>query len=313
MTSVKPSISVVIPVFRSREILPELQHRLTMSLDRLAAAWEVILVDDASGDGSWEAMVEIRRKDSRYKLIQLVRNQGQQHALLCGMQHVSGDRVITMDDDLQNPPEEIHRLLERLDEGFDIAIARIDQNKQHSPFRNIGSRFIRWLVSRILQKPRSLALSSFRALTRQATDAITTYRGKHPYFPALMFQSVPFERITNVDVNHAERAHGKSTYTLRKLLKLASFLLINHSTLPLRFVTLWGMLLSVAAVAYATYVFFAAILYDTPASGWPSLAILISFLCGNILMALGIIGEYVGRMLEETARSQQFFIARKEL
>lgn len=307
------ALSVIIPVYRSQQILPHLEQRLTAVLESVGVDWEVILVDDASGDGTWETMRELRAKDPRYKLIQLVRNHGQQHALLCGLQHATGDRVITMDDDLQNPPEEIPSLLAKLDEGFDIAIGRISEHKKHHRMRNLGSRMIQLLVARILHKPRELALSSFRALSRNAVTAIGAYRGAHPYFPALMFNAVPVSSIANVDVRHDARAHGKSTYTLRKLVKLASFLLINHSTLPLRFVTLWGILLSIGALVYAVYIFIQAVFHDSSPSGWPSLAIMVSFFSGNILMALGIIGEYVGRMLEETSRPAQFFIARKEM
>ncbi|HEX7029818.1 MAG TPA: glycosyltransferase family 2 protein [Gammaproteobacteria bacterium] len=305
-------LSVVIPVFRSAEILPQLQRRLTHVLDDMDKRWEVVLVDDGSSDGTWTRMLELRRQDFRYKLIQLIRNHGQQQALICGLQHASGERIITMDDDLQNPPEEIPRLLAKLDEGFDIAIGKISQHKKHSLFRNLGSRFIQQLTERILRKPSHITLSSFRALSGSAAAAISAYRGAHPYFPALMLNSVAQDRIANVEVKHDERAHGRSTYTLRKLVKLASYLLINHSTLPLRFVTLWGLLLSIGALAYAAYVLFSAIFNDSSAAGWPSLAIMVSFFSGNILMALGIIGEYVGRMLEEQSRANQFFIARKE-
>lgn len=312
MNTPVPALSVVIPVYRSKMILPNLQERLTPALDGLAKDWEVILVDDGSNDGTWETMMDLRGTDRRYKLIQLVRNHGQQHALLCGLQHSSGDVVVTMDDDLQNPPEEIGKLIAKLGGEIDIVIGRINQDKKHTAFRNFGSRLVQRLVASILHKPRDLALSSFRAMTRLATDSICSYRGAHPYFPALMFNAVPASRITNAEVRHDRRAEGTSTYTLRKLVKLASFLLINHSTMPLRFVTLWGIVLSFGALAYAGYVLTGALFYDSPATGWPSLAIMVSFFSGNILMALGIIGEYVGRLLEEVSRPVQFFVARKE-
>lgn len=313
MSTKNVSISTVIPVFRSKAILPELQDRLTRTLDALATDWEVILVDDGSSDGTWDVLLQLRKKDSRYKLIQLVRNHGQQHALLCGLQHATGGRVITMDDDLQNPPEEIPRLLERLDEGYEIVIGRISHHKKHSYYRNIGSRVIQRMVATILKKPKDLALSSFRALTHQAVEKIASYQGAHPYFPALMLNAIPADQIVNVDVNHDKRAYGKSTYTLGKLIRLASFLLINQSTLPLRFITLWGILLSIGALVYAAAVLLGALFFESPAAGWASLAIMVSFFSGNILLALGIFGEYVGRVLEEISRPTQFFIARKEM
>lgn len=300
------SISVVIPVFRSARILPELYERLAATLDEITPEWEVILVDDASGDGTFDVAAALHEKDARVRAVRFARNMGQHHATLCGLQRASGDYVITMDDDLQNPPEEIPRFIAKIDEGFDLVIGRISGSKQHSTSRNLASRSVQALVGRILGKPKDLSLSSYRCMSRHVARDIAAFTGAHVYMPALMLRSTPAERICNVDVEHHARPDGRSGYTLRKLVKLVSYLLVNHSYAPLRFVTAWGFTLSLASFGYAIFVAVSAVFYGSEVAGFPSLALLLSFLSGNILLCIGILGEYIGRLVEENARATQF-------
>lgn len=302
----KPVISVVVPVFRSGAGLAALHRRLDGVLSALTPHWEIILVDDASNDGTFEYMLDLHRHDGRVKIVRFSRNMGQHHATLCGIKLSRGDYVVTLDDDLQNPPEEIPAFIARLDEGFDLAIGRIRENKRHSAWRNLSSALMQRLVSRILGKPRDLALSSYRAMTRRGADALASYRGVQTYLPALMFGSIPHDRIANVDVSHEERAYGSSTYTLRKLFKLSSHLLINHSSIPLRATSVLGFVTSVASLAYAAVVIADAIVFGTSVAGWASLAALITLVGGCILMCLGIVGEYIGRLLVESSAPEQF-------
>jgi hypothetical protein len=219
---------------------------------------------------------------------------------------------VTIDDDLQNPPEEIHALLAKLREGHAAVIGRIT-DKKHGWWRNAGSRAHQYLAQRIIGKPPGLYLSSFRALSRVAVDRIVRYKGAHPHISALLLKSVPPSGIVNVDVGHAPRSVGGSTYSLRKLLKTASFLLINHSYIPLRFMIGWGFILSLLSVLFAGYVVVRVLFFGQALPGWPSLSVLVSFLCGNILMALGIVGEYLGRLVEEQSISEQFAVHREEV
>ncbi|MFI4921338.1 MAG: glycosyltransferase family 2 protein, partial [Gammaproteobacteria bacterium] len=312
-TTATVGISVVVPVYMNAGGLEEFFRRVRPVLEAQTPDWELIMVDDGSTDGSFAVLQKLRALDPRVKLIQFGHNHGQHHAVLCGLQHSRGQAVITLDDDLQNPPEEIPRFLASLGEGHHIVIGRIAEKKQHVWFRNIGSRTIQNLASVILNKPKHLALSSYRGLSRRAVDAISAYKGVHPYLPALMLGSVPTDAIVNIDVRHDPRHHGKSTYSLRKLLRLSSYLLINHSFIPLRMMIYWGMLVSVASLAFAVYVALRALLWHhTSVLGWPSLAILLSFFSGNILLALGVLGEYIGRLVQESATNLQFYIFRKD-
>jgi glycosyltransferase involved in cell wall biosynthesis len=299
------SISVVVPVYRSGPILPALCDRLSTVLSALTNDWEIILIDDASNDGTFDRMVELHRRDPRVKAIRFARNMGQHYATLHGLRRCVGNYVLTLDDDLQNPPEEIPRFIAKVDEGYDLVIGRIEGGKQHALLRNLASKAVQHLIARILGKPRSLSLSSYRCMSRRAAVGMAAYSGAQPYLPALMLGAVPLDRICNLDVPHHPRVDGHSQYTLRKLLKLSSYLVVNHSSLPLRFVTAWGTLLSLASLAYASYVVADVLLNGSAVTGWPTLAVLVSFMSGNILMCIGILGEYVGRLVTESARLGQ--------
>lgn len=307
-----PAISVVVPVYRSAPLLPMLVQRLKVALETDGRPWEIVMVDDASPDDSYAVMRQLRVADTRVRILQLARNHGQQHATLCGLNYARGAEVVTIDDDLQNPPEEIAGLLAKLREGYVAVIGRITR-KRHGWWRNVGSRMHQYLAEKIIGKPRGLYLSSFRALSRLAVDRIVRYKGAHPHISALLLKSVPASAIVNVPVSHAPRAVGDSTYSLRKLLKTASFLLINHSYIPLRFMSVWGFILSVLSLLFAGFVVVRVVFFGHVATGWPSLAVLIAFLSGNILMALGIVGEYLGRLVEENSVSEQFAIHREEV
>ncbi|MGQ4660278.1 glycosyltransferase [Lysobacter sp. F6437] len=297
------SISVVVPVFRSGATLPALYARLEPVLSACASDWEIILVDDASNDGTFGAMAELHQRDSRVKLVRFSRNMGQHNAVLCGIGRSRGDYVVTLDDDLQNPPEEIPRFIAKIDEGFDLVIGRIDGGKKHALHRNLSSGLLQLLVTRVIGKPSHISLSSYRCMTRRAADAMAEYAGAHVYMPAVMFNAVPIERIDNLLVAHHERQHGRSTYTLRKLVRLASYLLINHSSTPLRMVTMWGLLLSIISLVFAGYVVLDVLANGSTVAGWPSLVVLISFLSGNIMFCMGVLGEYIGRLVQASGAS----------
>ena len=304
------SLSVVVPVFKSGKLLDYLYERCARQLDELTNDWELILVDDASPDDSWVVACSLRDRDQRVKIVRLAHNHGQQHATLCGLGYAMKDCVITIDDDLQCFPEDIPLFIEQFSSGKEVVIGRIArQGKQHSWWRNLGSRINQQLAGQIIGKPKDLSLSSYRAMTRRVAERLVAYKGAHPHIAALLFKSVPVASIGNVDIRHAPRGDGAATsYSWRKLIKTLSYLLINHSYLPLRFMIGWGVLISLGSLGYAFWVMAQTLIFAHTASGWASLAVLISFLSGNILLALGVVGEYLGRLVEEASNITQFSV-----
>ena len=302
-------------MYRSAGTLQALGERLRAVLESLSPQWEIILVDDASPDGAWSQMQALRRQDSRVRIIRLAHNHGQQHATLCGLNYARGEYVVTIDDDLQCQPEDMPQFIDQLRAGYHAVIGRIERGqKQHRWWRNLGSTLNQSLAVRILGKPPGLSLSSYRAFSRRAVDRMVAYKGAHPHIAALMLRAVPLEYITNVDISHTSRADQTgSSYSLPKLIKTASYLLINHSYLPLRFMIAWGVLISVASLSFACWVAFKVLFFGSAIPGWASLAVLISFLSGNVLLALGVIGEYVGRLVEEDSRQEQFAVFEEEV
>ena len=303
------SVSVISPVYRSEKSLREYYRRVSAALDSVSNDWEIILVDDASPDGSWSELQNLREQDDRVKIIRLAHNHGQQKATLCGLGYASKDYVFTIDDDLQCFPEDIPKFLERLQANAEVVIGAIPSGeKQHAAWRNLGSKLNSYVIGKVLKKPRSLRLSSFRGFRQRTCRQLGKYRGAHPHIAALLLNSVPHNLIENVEIRHTKRAdNGAGSYTIRKLIKTLSYILINHSYLPLRFMTVWGVIVSIASLSYAFWVVTNS-LRGHLVPGWASIAVLTSFLSGNILLALGVLGEYVGRLVEETRGTSQFVV-----
>lgn len=315
MISKDESISVVVPVFRSASSLAKLYDRCTRQLNELSNDWELILVDDASTDNSWAEICTLRERDRRVKAIRLSHNHGQQHATLCGLGYSSKRYVITIDDDLQCFPEDMPLFIKQLKNGKEVVIGRIArQDKRHSWWRNLGSRMNQKLAGKIIGKPNEISLSSYRGLSKSVVQRLVAYKGAHPHVAALLFKSVPAIYIANVDIQHASRENGgKTSYSWPKLVKTLSYLLINHSYIPLRFMIGWGITISLVSLGFAMWVALKNIFFSQSQMGWTSLAVLISFLSGNILLALGVVGEYLGRLVEEASKITQFSVFEEKI
>ncbi len=309
-TTTSPSLTVVVPVYQSADSLPSFYERCSKQLNTVADDWEIILVDDASTDSSWEVSCKLRAQDPRIKCIRLSHNHGQQHATLCGLGYASKDYVLTLDDDLQCYPEDIPLFIDKLNHGSQVVIGKISKaRKQHYWWRNFGSRVNHYLAGHIIGKPKSIGLSSYRAMTLDVAKKLVSYKGAHPHIAAMLFKSVPHSLINNVAIRHTSRNDGKPTsYSLPKLIKTLSYLIINHSYLPLRLMIGWGITISLFSMAYAIWIIVRVFFVDSSMPGWASLAVLVSFLSGNILLALGILGEYLGRLVEEASNIQQFSV-----
>lgn len=230
-------ISVVVPVYNSCRSLSELYSRLVPVLDELADTWEIIMVDDASHDDSYRVMETIRQADRRVKLISLEENAGQHHATLCGLRYSCGQYVVTIDDDLQTPPEEIPLLMAEIQKDHDVVFG-IPREKQHQVYRNWGSRGIDRIINTIFPHAAEIRRSSFRILTRELVDCMLQQVRTPVYMAALILTHS--HRPGQVEVEHHRRKYGQSNYTLVKTLVMTRNLLINYSWLPLKWVAgLW--------------------------------------------------------------------------
>jgi undecaprenyl-phosphate 4-deoxy-4-formamido-L-arabinose transferase len=284
-------LSIVVPVYRGAATVGALVAALSEL--RPEGGIEIILVNDGSPDNSGDVCRELARTATvPLTYIEHARNFGEHNAVMTGLRHARGTYVITMDDDLQNPPEEVIRLYDhaRLG-GFDVVYTRYAV-KEHEGWRNIGSRFANWVADQLMDKPKGLYLSSFRCMSALAVSEVVKYRGPYPYIDGLLMQVT--QRLDSIEVKHFARAEGRSNYTMRRLIRLWMNLATNFSVLPLRLAVFAGVAMGFLGLIAAAYVIFEALIGETP-SGWASLMTVTLLIAGVQFMILGVLGEYVGR------------------
>lgn len=299
-----PTYSVVIPVYSSARILPEFHRRLTTMMQGLGKPYEIIFVDDCGRDNSWQVLQELVSTDSAVTAIQLMRNSGQSNATLCGLAHASGERIITMDDDLQHPPEEIPALLKALEPDVDVVMG-VPKEKKHHWFRRFGSKAMHDINCYLLGKDRNLRFTSFRLMRRAVVDGLLELRTLSPALGP-MINSVT-HRIINTTVQHAPRKEGRSGYTVRRLIGQTMSNLIGYSMLPLRLLAVLGGLGIFLSVAFAL-VLVVHYLQGGVVPGWTSIALLLVMLSGFNFFAFAILGEYVLRILQRVNATPQYFV-----
>jgi glycosyltransferase involved in cell wall biosynthesis len=285
-------LSIVVPVYRGAATIATLVHALAAL--RPEGGMEVILVNDGSPDNSGDvcrALVKAAPLPIVY--VEHSRNFGEHNAVMTGLRHASGAYVITMDDDLQNPPEEVTRLYDHARLGnWDVVYTRYAE-KKHAAWRNLGSRFANWVADQLLDKPRGLYLSSFRCMSALVVRSVMRYRGPYPYVDGLIMQVT--QHIDSIEVRHLPRAEGRSNYTLTRLVRLWLNLATSFSLAPLRLATIAGIAMAALGTAGAAATIFEALYtHDTP-SGWASTMTVILLVAGVQSMILGVMGEYIGR------------------
>jgi undecaprenyl-phosphate 4-deoxy-4-formamido-L-arabinose transferase len=295
------ALSIVIPIYNGSSSIAE----LTAKLEELSipGGHEIVLVNDGSPDNSLEvcrALIEKARVP--ITLVCLARNYGEHNAVMAGLRHASGAHVITMDDDMQNPPEEVQRLLAFAQRSGKEVIYTYYDNKRHTLWRNLASRFTNRVADLILDKPRGFYLSSFRCMSAFVVREISRYDGPYPYVDGLILQVT--DDVDRLLVRHLPRAAGRSNYTLRRLLRLWMNMFVNFSVMPLRVSTMTGFVLSaLGAIGGAMAV--AEALFSSPPPGWASLFAAVLLLSGVQLLILGIVGEYLGRLYLTANRKPQ--------
>jgi polyisoprenyl-phosphate glycosyltransferase len=297
-------ISVVIPAYRSRDSLPELVSRLETVLTKPGQNFEIIIVDDYSPDDTWEILKELKNGRPHLKILRLLRNSGQHNAILCGFSVAQGDVIITMDDDLQNPPEEITKLLDAIDEGYNLAIGAYD-SKKHPPNRNLGGKLVDDLQRRIFQLPKDFQLTSFRAVRKIVVDNVVAMSGVFPYVTSMLLSHTT--SYVNVPVRHEPRPFGTSNYNIKRSFRLAFNLLLSYSSYPLYFVVALCLGALGVSTTLGAFVVWKAFLDGGSVPGWASTLFAISFFNGLILLALVIHSLYLSRLNQQITRSRVSF------
>jgi undecaprenyl-phosphate 4-deoxy-4-formamido-L-arabinose transferase len=293
MSREAPSLTVIIPVYNSEAILPALIARLGPVLHKLTWRFEVILVNDGSRDASWEVISRLQREHHWLRGIDLMRNYGQHNALLCGIRAAANELIVTMDDDLQHPPEELPRLLARLAEGYDVVYGAPIQ-EQHGLWRNLASQATKWALQSAMGAEVAGQISAFRAFRTVLREAFANVPG--PYVSIDVVLTWGTTRFAVARVAHERRQIGNSNYTFGKLLTHAMNLITGLSTLPLKVASVIGFGCLLVGMLLLVYIFGTYVIAGRDVSDLPFLASAISLFSGAQLLTLGMMGEYLARM-----------------
>ena len=307
MTTPEIELSLVIPVYNEEENLTELIARTTAACDKLDCTTEIILVDDGSADRSMEMIIEASQKDPRIVGVILTSNFGQHAAVTAGFQTSRGKYVVTLDADLQNPPEEIYKLLEKLREGYDV-VGSIRENRKDTLFRKVGSKMVNLMVRKLCNgKTMTDYGCMLRGYSRNVVDAVLLCHENGKFIPMLAMTYA--RKSIEVHVKHAERAAGESKYSVMKLIALQYDLLTGTSTFPLRFLTFFGFGIGGFGVLFGLYVFIRSqIDKDWGFGGTFALFAIVFILIGGQFASMGLLGEYIGKIHLNARSRPQFFI-----
>lgn len=289
----KPDVSVVVPVFNSEASLEELVARLKTVFCEFSSEFEILLVNDGSRDRSWSVIQQLMESDSRIRGLNLMRNYGQHNALLAGIRAARFRYTVTLDDDLQNPPEEIPRLYSRLVEGNDVVYG-VPGSEQHGFLRDLASQLTKLALQRAMGAETARKISAFRAFRTELRAAFAAYRGSFVSIDVLLTWGGA--RFSSIVVRHDPRKVGVSNYTLRKLIAHALNMMTGFSTLPLQFASMIGFGFTLLGMLVLIFVVGRYAITGSSVPGFPFLASIIAIFSGAQLFALGIIGEYLARV-----------------
>lgn len=302
----KEIISFVIPCYRSEKTLPHVIEEIKTTMEALKQyEYEIVLVNDCSPDDTFAVIRRLCEADSRITGVNLAKNFGQHAALMAGFRQVKGDIVVCLDDDGQTPADEAGKLLEKIEEGADVVYARYD-HKKHSAFRNLGSHVNELMTRVMLGKPKELYISSYFAARRFIVEEMIRYENSYPYVIGLVLRST--KNIVNVNVNHREREIGTSGYNLKKLLGLWMNGFTAFSVQPLRIATLCGGTCALLGFFYAIYTIIKRLINPNVPAGFSALMSAMMLIGGILMVMLGLIGEYVGRIYITLNNSPQYVI-----
>ena len=301
-------ISFVIPCYRSQATLPSVIREIQETMEGLSQyTYEVVLVNDCSPDNTFDSIRELCRENKNITGINLAKNFGQHSALMAGFHQVKGDIIVCLDDDGQTPADEVGKLLKGIEKGADVVYAQY-AHKHHSGFRNWGSHVNELMTRIMLGKPKDLYVSSYFAARRFVVDEMIKYEYPYPYVIGLVLRTT--KNIVNVEVNHRDRMEGTSGYTLGKLLGLWFNGFTAFSVKPLRIATVTGAGCAFLGFAYGIYTIIKKIFINPPGlvTGFSALMSVLVFMGGMLMLMLGLVGEYMGRMYISMNRSPQYVV-----
>lgn len=301
-------ISFVVPVYRSAESLPELHRRISAVFGDGEQDLEILFVEDCGGDDSWSVIQQLAAADPRVRGFRMSRNYGQHNALLCGIREARGGTIVTLDDDLQHPPEEIPKLLAKLDEGYDVVYGP-PEREQHGLLRDLASQITKLALEGAMGAANARQVSALRAFRTRLRDAFAEYRSPTVNIDVLLtWATISFSAVR---VRHEARKYGQSGYTPRKLVRHALNMMTGFSTRPLQLASLMGFGFALFGLAILAYVLIRWLMQGSAVPGFAFLSSIIAIFSGAQLMALGIIGEYLARMHFRTMERPPYVVAIK--
>ena len=296
-------LSVIIPVYNSEANIASLLEKLQLALSSIA--FEIVLVNDGSRDGSEKVCMQLARDFVTVRFISLRRNYGEFNAVMCGPSWANGEFCVMIDDDFQNPPEEILKLVDTAERGDYDVVYTYYSKKEHAVYRNLGSRLVNWITTYSIRKPKDLYLSSFKLIRREVVKEIIKYQGPYPYIDGLIFRIT--KNIGTVQVLHQKREEGTSNYTWRKLISLFLNILFCYSSLPIRFFMPIGIGLFGLGFLLLAFLFGQWIVGPDP-KGWQVVTAAMIFIGGIQCTLLSVLGEYIGKSFMAQSGQPQYVI-----
>lgn len=300
-------LSIVVPVYKSQEILPELVQRIqkTASSLELNGRFELLLVNDGSPDNSWKIIDDLAEQYDFVRGVNLQKNFGQHSATMAGLHFVRGEIIVIMDDDLQHPPDSISELMTAIEKGADVCYVKY-HGRQHPSWKVIGSRVNNWAASILLEKPHDLYLSSFKAIHHNVVREVIKYDGPYAYLDGLILDVTRSIRV--IDIQHQPRHKGSTNYNLRRSISLWLRMATSFSVVPLRLATVLGLSMAALSLFVVAGVVIYRLLHPEVPAGWASMIAVVLFVGGIQTFCIGMLGEYLGRAYLRINRKPQFVV-----
>lgn len=304
----KPYISVVVPIYNCAECINELYHRLVSTLEQIDNNFDIIFVNDASPQNDWELVRRIASKDLRVKGINFSRNFGQHYAITAGLDYAEGTWVIVMDGDLQDPPEEIIKLYTKAQEGFDVVFGR-RYVRHDNGIKKLLSKIFHKFFDYLADTKTDNTIANFSICSNEVIRNLCLIKEQNRSYPD--FIRWMGYKIALININHAERTIGQTSYTFNKKVKLATQIIVAHSNKPLRLSIGFGFALSLISLVYGLWLVLRYILLAQPPEGWTSVMVSIYFVAGLLFANLGILGLYIGKIFDETKNRPLYLVKEK--